>query len=572
MGLSPNTIQQGDCLEHLRQLPQGSVDLVFADPPFNIGYEYDVYDDRRAADDYIDWCRQWMRGVYDGLKPNGSFWLAIGDEFAAELKVEAQRNVGFHTRSWVIWYYTFGVNCVRGFSRSHTHLFHFVKDPDDFTFNANNPTVRVPSARQLVYADARANPKGRLPDNTWILRPQDVPPGGFAPQHDTWYYSRVAGTFKERQGFHGCQMPEQLLGRIIRISSNPMDVVLDPFSGSGTTLAVAKKLGRQYLGFELSKEYVTKIEERLTAIQPGDELVGPADPIASAPTTKNGKSKVKVRNGKTVPHSNAEMERGLIAAYQTTHQGLSTDHLLCDPELQGAFLKECKRLGLEGSPFVWNRVLLRLRKAGKLTKHSKRGNRLSFAEMDDYSFASEIAMQLMHHDYGMKLDDILCSPDAVTEFDSIAHQFAPGFNSFLYRWAAMALRKRAKSSRQLAVEQFADWQTLPLPPSQSLGQTLAQQDAESLDEAGVYILSNTSGQTIYIGETQNIAERLNKLNSTEAWRQLNITTMQIISCEASSTHGLQSALVTRLHPWLNSNLLKCALDFPARKSFVAANQ
>ena len=126
-----------------------------------------------------------------------------------------------------------------------------MKDKDDFTFNGENPAVRVASARQFVYADSRANSKGRLPDNTWILRPQDVPSPGFTVSHDTWCYSRVAGTFKEREGFHGCQMPEQLLGRIIRISSNPGDLVIDPFAGSGTTLAVAKKLGRQYLGVEL---------------------------------------------------------------------------------------------------------------------------------------------------------------------------------------------------------------------------------------------------------------------------------------------------------------------------------
>src|SRR5690606_38957268 len=99
-------------------------------------------------------------------------------------------------------YYTFGVNCKYGFSRSHTHLFHFVKDPKKFTFNAADPEIRVPSARQLVYGDRRANPKGRLPDNTWILRPQDMP-DGFQQDGDTWYFPRVAGTFKERQGFHG---------------------------------------------------------------------------------------------------------------------------------------------------------------------------------------------------------------------------------------------------------------------------------------------------------------------------------------------------------------------------------
>ena len=176
------------------------------------------------------------------LKPAGTFWLAIGDEYAAELKLIFHRELGLTLRSWVIWYYTFGVNCTRKFSRCHAHLFHFVKDPKRFTFN--DEAIRVPSARQLVYADARANPRGRLPDDTWILRPQDVP-DGFAADDDTWYFPRVCGTFKERAGWHGCQMPEQLLGRIIRACTDPGDLVLDPFAGSGTTLAVAKKLGRR---------------------------------------------------------------------------------------------------------------------------------------------------------------------------------------------------------------------------------------------------------------------------------------------------------------------------------------
>ena len=181
MGLAINNVHQGDCVELLDKVEPGSVDLAFADPPFNIGYQYDVYHDQRDGEEYIAWNQKWMAGVHRALKPDGTFWLAIGDEYAAELKLLAQRKLGFTCRSWVIWYYTFGVNCTRGFSRSHTHLFHFVKNPKKFTFNADDPAVRVPSARQLVYADARANPKGRLPDNTWILRPQDVPEG-FEPQ------------------------------------------------------------------------------------------------------------------------------------------------------------------------------------------------------------------------------------------------------------------------------------------------------------------------------------------------------------------------------------------------------
>jgi site-specific DNA-methyltransferase (adenine-specific) len=286
MAIHSNQIHQMDCVEGLGRLKPGSVDLAFADPPFNIGYDYDVYDDRKEADTYLDWSRKWMAGVVRALKHNGTFWLAIGDEYAAELKVIARRELGLTCRSWVVWYYTFGVNCKMKFSRSHAHLFHFIKDPEDFTFN--DQAIRVPSARQLVYADRRANPQGRLPDDTWILRPQDLPEG-FQPHEDTWYFPRVCGTFKERKGWHGCQMPEQLLGRVIRACSNEGDLVLDPFGGSGTTLAVAKKLGRNWIGFELSAEYAGQIKKRLRGTRVGDPLDGAAEPLTTVPATKDGK-------------------------------------------------------------------------------------------------------------------------------------------------------------------------------------------------------------------------------------------------------------------------------------------
>src|SRR6202022_2793328 len=194
------------------------------------------------------------------------------------------------------------------------HLFHFVLDPKNFTFD--DMAVRVPSARQLVYADSRADANGRVPDDTWILRPQDLP-DGFQPHEDTWYFSRVCGTFKERAGWHGCQMPEQLLGRIIKVSSNPGALVLDPFAGSGTTLVVAKKLARRWLGFELSKNYADQAQARFAAIAEGDPLIGPEDPVTSAPSTAEGKRRPappslivgKPRNTKP------EIDRGVLEAY-----------------------------------------------------------------------------------------------------------------------------------------------------------------------------------------------------------------------------------------------------------------
>jgi site-specific DNA-methyltransferase (adenine-specific) len=291
----PDRIIRGDCIEEMRRLPEGCVDLCFADPPFNIGYKYDVYDDRRKADDYLAWSRRWMMEVVRILKPAGTFWLAIGDEYAAELKVLATCELGLTCRSWVVWYYTFGVHCHQKFTRSHAHLFHFVKDAKHFTFN--DEAVRVPSARQLVYADRRANPKGRVPDDTWILRPQDLP-DGFSADSDTWYFPRVCGTFKERKGFHGCQMPEQLLGRILRACSHEGERVLDPFAGSGTTLAVAKKLGRKYLGFEVSGEYVEQAARRVDAARCGEPLDGAENPLTTVPATANGKGLTEGRSSR----------------------------------------------------------------------------------------------------------------------------------------------------------------------------------------------------------------------------------------------------------------------------------
>lgn len=475
-----NQISQGDCVKGMNKLDGESVDLVFADPPFNIGYEYDSYDDRLASQKYLDWCREWIVAVSRVLKADGSFWLAIGDEYAAELKVLCTRDVGFHCRSWVIWFYTFGVHCTHKFTRSHAHLFHFVKNPKKFTFNAKD--IRVPSARQLVYGDKRAVDGGRVPDDTWmmtpllppevptkdgfILRPQDIPER-FPGESDTWYYSRVAGTFKERQGFHGCQMPEQLLGRIIKASSNEGDVVLDPFGGSGTTLAVAKKLGRQYQGFELSKQYVRMIKKRLKSINVGDPLDGPENPALSAPRTKKGRqlkrptAEPKVSTSPVVARANISLGQVAVAngelmtavaeAFMASHQGYSADRVIADPALNEPFLENCRRLGLPGSERDWNHLLLNVRKRGGLSSiDTSRRTTVRRAMMEPFVFASEIAWRRVAKDNSdCSLDEILCDPTMATRFEDLAAQIAPGRSAFEYRWAALAVRKDAKQGESL---------------------------------------------------------------------------------------------------------------------------
>lgn len=512
--LARNTIHQLDCIRAMQQLDEGEVDLVFADPPFNIGYKYDVYEDRKASTEYLDWSRQWIGQVHRVLKPTGSFWLAIGDDYAAELKV-ASLEAGFHCRSWVIWYYTFGVNCKFKFSRSHTHIFHMVKDSRNFTFNG--PEIAVPSARQLVYADSRANATGRLPDDTWILRPQDLT-DGLNPDEDVWYFPRVAGTFKEREGFHGCQMPEQLLGRIIKVSSNPGELVLDPFSGSATTLVVAKKLGRQFIGFDISDEYISRGLSRLQAVEPGDKLDGAAEPKVSAPTTPPaGSKKGKLAVALPVPEAPVpSWDEEIVEAYRQSSEGFSTDRVLIDPQLNAAFQQACQKLGVNQPAVISNRALLRLRKAGKLSS-IKSNERTSFdwKEADAYLFASEIAWRTVFDETGASLDDILCNPSLANLFDETAQRFAPGYSSLQYRWGALTLRKVAKTASTRS-------QKLDDPD----GKFKAVDDFATLNgQAGLYVVGTPNHKTLYVGESLDLGRTLDKQFTTlsDGWARYGQT-------------------------------------------------
>ncbi len=296
-----NELAVGDCIELMRSWPTGSVDLVFADPPYNIGYEYDQYDDKRTRDDYVAWTADWIDAAVGVLKPTGSLYILIGDEYAADVRMHlrAHERAGrLVFRNWIIWHYTFGQNCKLKFNRSHAHLFYAVgsvavgrgditKNPP-FAFNRD--AIAVPSARQTTYGDRRANPKGKLPDDTWYLRPQETPADDyFQAESDTWYVSRLCGTFKERVGWHPCQLPEALLERVIKVSSREGDLVLDPFAGSGTTLAVANRLGRRWLGCELSDDYAAKATQR---------ILETASSVSAGPNETMGKTKQPRRKKK----------------------------------------------------------------------------------------------------------------------------------------------------------------------------------------------------------------------------------------------------------------------------------
>jgi site-specific DNA-methyltransferase (adenine-specific) len=158
-----NKIICGDCIEVLKGC-KSFADLIFADPPFNIGYKYDKYNDKQKHDNYVAWTKEWMGVCKEVLRPHGSFYIAIGDEYAADVKKIADE-LKLVMRNWLIWHYTFGQQMKNKFARSHTHILYFVRDKNHFTFNAD--VTRVISDRQKRYYDKRANPEGKMPDDVW---------------------------------------------------------------------------------------------------------------------------------------------------------------------------------------------------------------------------------------------------------------------------------------------------------------------------------------------------------------------------------------------------------------------
>jgi len=333
-----NKIICGDCIEVLGKIKEPFADLIFADPPFNIGYKYDKYYDKVKKKNYIAWTKDWMTICKKVLKPHGSFYIAIGDEYAADIKRVADE-IGLFMRNWIIWHYTFGQQMKKKFARSHTHIFYFVKDKNNFMFNDHS--ARVISDRQKKYQDKRANPEGKMPDDVWDE------------------YPRVCGTFKERIDFP-CQMPESLLARIIRVSSNEGDWILDPFSGSGTTAVVTHKLNRVYTGIEISEKYVKESEKRIKESE-------------GLPPEGEGQSK-------WTEHADHELK------WLYHENKVPTEQLKDDPLLLTLFAdKFNKRIGATKNPFQPKQIikhLIQLRKSAKLgplrghpiTKKSKKSN------------------------------------------------------------------------------------------------------------------------------------------------------------------------------------------------------
>lgn len=217
--------------------------LIFTDPPYNIGVDYGNGEkaDLLKPDEYMTWVDGWITRAIDCLMPDGSLWVMIGDEYAAEYGV-LLKSKGLTIRNWIKWYETFGVNCVNKFNRTSRHIFYCVRNPNSFVFNSE--PVSRPSDRQTKYNDKRASPAGKIWDDVWMI-------------------PRLTQTCNERIPEFPTQLPLDLVSAIVECASMPGDLVIDPFNGSGTTGVAALKAGRKYVGIELYEQYASLSEMRI---------------------------------------------------------------------------------------------------------------------------------------------------------------------------------------------------------------------------------------------------------------------------------------------------------------------
>jgi site-specific DNA-methyltransferase (adenine-specific) len=244
-------IIEGDCVAVMRSLPPKYARLIFADPPYNEGVDYGkgAKADRLPDDRYLGWCREWMAAAIDLLTDDGSLWVLISKDYAADFGVILHRELGLHLRAPITWYESFGVNCSRNFNRCSRVLYYMTRDPKQFVFNED--AVTRPSDRQTKYGDARADPGGKLWDDVWGINPP-IP--------------RLVGTAEERIPDFPTQLPLALLCPIVGCASEPGDLIVDPFSGSATTGAAALMAGRRYKGIDLSAKFVRLSRARLDGI------------------------------------------------------------------------------------------------------------------------------------------------------------------------------------------------------------------------------------------------------------------------------------------------------------------
>ena len=241
LGTEQYRIIHGDALEALENINDNSIDLIFADPPYNIGKNFAGCLDKWDTDEeYLQWCYKWLELCVKKLKVNGSFYVMTSTQFMPYFDLFLRDRINIMSR--IAWYYdSSGVQAKNYFGSMYEPILFCVKNKEHYTFNSDDIMVEAKTGSQRKLIDYRKNPP--QPYNTKKV------PG------NVWEFARVRYRMAEYEN-HPTQKPVALLDRIIRASSNEGDVVLDPFSGSFTTAYVAKMLNRKCIGIELQDEYI----------------------------------------------------------------------------------------------------------------------------------------------------------------------------------------------------------------------------------------------------------------------------------------------------------------------------
>ncbi|MTJ06887.1 site-specific DNA-methyltransferase [Anabaena sp. UHCC 0204] len=254
-------IYQGNSLDWLASLDSESVDLVFADPPYNIKKaEWDNFENQEK---YIEWSIEWISQASRILKITGSLYICGFSEILADLKYPASKY--FKNCRWLIWHYKNKANLGNDWGRSHESIIHFRKS-DQAKINIDD--VRIPySAHTLKYpthpqAETSAYGKGKTKKyNNWTPHPKGAKP------KDVIEIPTTCNGMGETTP-HPTQKPEELLRKFVLASSQEGDLIIDPFSGSGTTLVVAEQLNRRWMGCDLNIDYNSWAIKRLENVRP----------------------------------------------------------------------------------------------------------------------------------------------------------------------------------------------------------------------------------------------------------------------------------------------------------------
>lgn len=255
-----HSILQGDALIRLKEIPSESVDLVFADPPYNIGKRFSHFKDSWPSEKaYAEWAYQWIDECIRVLKPSGSFYVMTSTQAMPYVDLYLRDRMEILSR--IVWHYdSSGVQAKKYFGSLYEPILFAVKNKNDYTFNSDKILVEAPTGSKRKLIDYRK--PSPTPYNTKKI------PG------NAWYFSRVRYRMEEYEN-HPSQKPEKLLERVILASSNELDTVLDPFAGTFTTAAVAKRLNRKSISIEFQKEYIKIGLRRVLGLQEydGEELI-----------------------------------------------------------------------------------------------------------------------------------------------------------------------------------------------------------------------------------------------------------------------------------------------------------